>query len=80
MDGIWAHHQIKYSMHAVGLEEMENYIYRHHNTAVQYIVTLPIINLCLEVERRTGSQVPNIWWNQAVFELVSLKDVVGEYG
>lgn len=39
-------------MWTVGLEEMENYIYRRHNTVTQYIETQNIIELFLEAERR----------------------------
>ena len=47
-----------------GLEEMETYISRCHNTVVQYIVMRPILDIFLEEERRTGLRVPKRWWEQ----------------
>ena len=42
-------------MGAAGLEDIKSYIYRQNNTVVQYIATFPIMDLCLEAERRPGS-------------------------
>ena len=46
-------------MWVVGLDEMEIYIFRHHNTATQYIVNRPIMDLSLEEEGRPGLWVGN---------------------
>ena len=47
-------------MRAVGLEEMETYISRHQNSAAQYIVTRPILDLYLEAEQSLVSIFPKI--------------------
>ena len=36
-------------------------IYRRQNTVVQYIVTQPILELCLEEVKRPGFWVPKRW-------------------
>ena len=38
-------------------QDLETYISCHHNTVVEFITTSPIMDLCLEAERRTGSTV-----------------------
>ena len=48
----------------VGLEEMETYISRRQNTSAQYISTRPILDLCLEAERRPRLWGPKRWWEQ----------------
>ena len=43
-------------MQEAGLEEAEVYILQRQNTAVQYIVTLPIMDLCEEAMQSRGSK------------------------
>ena len=40
-----------------GLEELEIYISSRFNTVDQYIATRPILDLCLEAEKRLGTCV-----------------------
>ena len=47
-----------------GLQEVETYSSRLHNTVTQFIVTRPIMDLCLAAERRPGSRVAKWWWEQ----------------
>ena len=65
-------------MQVVGLEEKETYISRRHNTVVKYIVTQPILGICLEVEKRMGLRVPKWWWNQLGLDLAVLRKVFRE--
>ena len=58
MDGIWAYTPLEGALQTVGLETMETYISRFQNTAAQYIVTQPILDLCLEAEQRSCSRFP----------------------
>ena len=44
-------------MREAGMEELDTYIYRRQNTADKYIVTLPILDLFLEVGKRPGERV-----------------------
>ena len=60
-----AYPQLEYAMWLVGFEDMESYISRRHNVFLRYIATQPILNFCLEVERRPGSRVPKRWWEQS---------------
>ena len=49
-DGTWVHPPIGAALEMVGLEEINEYIALHQNTVAQYIVTCPIMDLCLEAE------------------------------
>ena len=44
-------------MAEVGLQEVLTYIPHNYNTVTQFIVTRPIMDLCLAAERLTGSRV-----------------------
>ena len=56
----------------LGLEEMENYVSRRQNAATQYIVTQPVLYLCLETELRPRSRVPKRWWEKEGLDIVGL--------
>ena len=45
-----------------GLQEVDTYVYLHQNTVSQFIVTRPIMDLCLTTERITGPQVYRRRW------------------
>ena len=51
-------------MRSASIKEINTYVSRRNNTVAQYIYTRPILELCLEVERRPGSRVPKRWWYQ----------------
>ena len=51
-------------MRVNGIKEIETCIPGRNNTVAHYINTRPIMDLCLEVERRSGSWVPKRWWDQ----------------
>ena len=46
----------------VGLEKLETYIIRIHNTVAQYISNRPILDLCMEAEKSLGTRVETRWW------------------
>ena len=52
-----------------GLQEVETYVSRRQNTDAQFIATRLIMDLCLAVERRQGSEVENKWWEQDGLDL-----------
>ena len=56
-------------MQEAGFEEMEEYVLRRHNMVTQYIVTRPIMDLCNEIVRMTGTWVAKRWWEQEVLDL-----------
>ena len=45
------------AMEEAGFQEVETYISHHQNTVAQYIVTRPIIYLCLAEKRSPGQRV-----------------------
>ena len=51
-------------MAEAGFKEVETYVSRRQNTVAQFIATRPIIELCLEMEWRSGSRVTNQWWDK----------------
>ena len=44
------------------LQEMETYVSCHQNTVAQFIVTRPILNLCMEADRILGPMISKWWW------------------
>ena len=62
-DGTWEYPPLGDAMREAGIEEIKTYIYRRNNAVLQYIATHPILELCLEEEGRSGSRVPNQWWD-----------------
>ena len=46
----------------------------------QYIAMQPILDVCLEAERRPGLQVPMRWYEQAGMDLTGLREAAGDYG
>ena len=51
-------------MAEAGLQEVETYVYLRQNTVAQYIVTRPIMELCLAGKQKTGPRVKIRWWEQ----------------
>ena len=53
-------------MEEAGLQEVETYVFRLHNTVAQLIATRTIVDLCLAAERHLVSRVTNRWWEQEI--------------
>ena len=51
-------------MAEAGLQEVETYVTRHHNTSAQLIVISPIMDLFLAREHSPGSSVTKQWWEK----------------
>ena len=51
-------------MQEAGMEIIDTYITNHQKTISQYIVTIPILELCLAVDQHLGLRVPKWWWEQ----------------
>ena len=60
-------------MAEAGLQEVETYVSRRQNTVVQYIVTRPIMDLCLAKNRRPGPIVTMRWWEQEGLDLERMR-------
>ena len=54
----------------MGIDDLEVYIRQRHKTLAQFITDRPIMELCLEVERRPGSRVKKWWWDQDSLKLL----------
>ena len=50
MAGRWIYPQLEAAMKALALGEVEAYVFCRHNTAAQYIVNLPILDIYLVAE------------------------------
>ena len=61
---MWVYPLLDYSMSEVGMQEVETYVSCRQNTGAQFIATRPIMDLCLEAERRPGTRVSKRWWDQ----------------
>ena len=67
-------------MKEAGVVRIQMSILRRQNTVAQFIATRPILGLCEVAERRPGTPVPRIWWEQtgidwkAAREKVAAKD------
>ena len=55
------------------LEEVETYVLHRLNTIDQYIVTRPILELCMESYQQLGEQLSQRWWEQGGLDLVSVR-------
>ena len=51
-------------MREAGLKEVEEYITGSQNTAAQYFVVQPIMDLWEEAVQRLGMRVSKRWWEQ----------------
>ena len=60
-------------MAEAGLQEVETYVSRGCNTVTQFIVTRPIVELCLTAERRPGSRVDKQWGEQEGLYFVGIQ-------
>ena len=69
---------IEDAMMEVGLQESETYASYHQNTVVQYIVTRPIMDICLTAKRRPGTRVEMRWWEQDDLDLEGMKTAAWE--
>ena len=50
------------AMEESGLQEVETYIFCRQNTVAKYIVTMPLMDLCIEAKRIPGPIVAMRWW------------------
>ena len=62
MGGRWGYPTLDTAMEEVGFEDMGAYVLKRQNTAAQYIVTQPILDLSKNTVHRSGAWVARIWW------------------
>ena len=58
------------------LQEVETFVLCHQNTVTQFIVTRPIMDLCMAVEGRTWTRVSKWWWEQYGVDVEGMWTVV----
>ena len=56
-------------------KEVDVYASHHQSTVSQYIVTIPIMDFCLVVERRHGARVYRRLWEQGILDLEGMQVV-----
>ena len=72
-DGVWFYPPLEDAMAEAGLQEVETYVYLRQNTVAQYIVTRPIMELCLAENCRLGPRVDMLWWKQEGLDLEGIR-------
>ena len=68
-DGKWKHTSAESARVEVGMETMNKYIRRSHNTVTHDIYNKLLLYLCEATEWNQGAQVRMWWWGQAVTNL-----------
>ena len=72
-DSLWFYHPLEHVMVEAGFQNMNTYVSRRYNTVAQFILTRPIMELCLAAERRPGSRVANQWCDQDRLDLEGMR-------
>ena len=72
-DGTWVYTPIGAALETVDLEEIGVYIARRKNTVSQYIVTCPIMDLCLTMERKPRLRLYRRWWEQTALDIFGIR-------
>ena len=60
------------------LQEVETYISCRQNKITQFIMTRPIMNLCLAEERRPRRRISNQWWDQEGVDVEGMQTAAWE--
>ena len=58
--------------------EVETYVFYHHNTVAKYIATRTIMDLCLAAKQRPEPRVKMRWWEQEVMGLEGTRTAAQE--
>ena len=61
------------AMTTVGMDDIGVYITRRQNTVAQYIATLPIMDLYLAVDRKTGLCLSRRWWEHTDLDILGIR-------
>ena len=71
--GTWVYPLIGVALEIVRLDDIGVYISRLQNMVTQYIATLPIMDLCLEEERKPGMRLSSKWWEQPALDILGIR-------
>ena len=61
-DRSWSYPPLVMAMEEASSDEVETYVYQRQKNFVQLIVNIPIMDICLEVERPPGARVSQRSW------------------
>ena len=62
-DGVWIYPLLEEAMAETELQGVDTYVSCQQKKSEQFIVSRPIMDLCLAAERRPGTRVSNQWWD-----------------
>ena len=74
LDGNWEYTLVEAARDEAEFELMETYIRKIHNVVAQYIETRSLLELCEVEERKQGERVGIRWWEQAVIDLLGVRE------
>ena len=57
----------------LGLEKIGVYIIHRKNMVAQYILTQPIMYLCLVAEQKLGIHLSRRWWEQPALNIMGIR-------
>ena len=66
------------AMKEAGVVRIRTSILWSQNTVAQFIATRPILGLCEVTERRLGTRVPRIWWEQTGIDCKAAREAAAE--
>ena len=75
IDRRWVYPPLTEAIDEAVLQEVGAYISRRQNTSSQFIATRTIMDLCLEADIITGSQIYKRWWEQEGLYLERMRTV-----
>ena len=70
---IWVYPPIGVALAMMGIEDIGLYIPCHKNMIAQYIVTCPIMDLCLETEQKPGMCLSRRWWEHPPLDILGIR-------
>ena len=60
----WTYPKTEEVLEAAGLHTVQAYIEIRRNTILKFVAQRPIMELCLEAERKRGTGPRQYWWDQ----------------
>ena len=69
----WLYPSIGLALAMAVLDKIRVYIAHHQSTSTQYIVTRPIMDLCLAAEQRPVMQLSRRWWDQPPMYVLGIR-------
>ena len=73
LGGAWVYTPIGAALAMVWLRDIGVYIACLQKTAAQYIMNIPIMDLCLAAERKPGLCLSMQWWDQLAMDILGIR-------